>query len=375
MDIESLWERARIIRRVREFFDRKKYLEADTPLLSPNLIPETCLEVFETAYLAPEGSRRPKQPLWLVPSPEIWMKKLIARHRINMYQIGKCFRNGESLGRLHSPEFTMLEYYTVDADYRDSLILTEELFAFLTGPRQGGSGKPSGGRDGRAGGADIPAGARGWSGGGARKKVRAPDKGGERGPPFTSSFFTRLTMAEAFSRWAGFDLYEAAEKGALNDEARKLGLDPPPGLDAAALYDLIFVHAVEPRLPRDRPVVIMDYPAFVPCLAKKSPGGKTVERWELYCGGVELANCYSEETEPEAVRRYFALEGDAKNREGLVPHAIDGDYWKIFLPQKDEAGLERPFPRCSGVALGLDRLIMVLTGRSTIDGALPFPME
>ncbi|MDR2259102.1 MAG: LysR family transcriptional regulator, partial [Treponema sp.] len=115
MDLEALWERARIIRRTREFFDRKNYLETDTPLLSPGLIPETCLEVFETAYLAPEGSRRQKQPLWLIPSPEIWMKKLIAQHRTSLYQICKCFRNGESTGRLHSPEFTMLEYYTMDA--------------------------------------------------------------------------------------------------------------------------------------------------------------------------------------------------------------------------------------------------------------------
>jgi lysyl-tRNA synthetase class 2 len=325
MDIELLWERARIIRQVREFFDRKNYLEVDTPLLSPDLIPETCLEVFETAYLAPEGSQRRRQPYWLIPSPEIHMKKLIAEHQTSLYQICKCFRNGESTGRLHSPEFTMLEYYTMDADYRDSLTLTEALFALL---------------------------------------LSSP-------PPFT-----RVTMGEAFSRWAGFDLYRTAEQGprAMAAEARRLGLDPPPGLDAAALYDLIFIHAVEPKLPRDQPVVIMDYPAFVPCLAKKSPNGKTRERWELYWKGVELANCYSEETDPEAVRQYFAAEGELKKRKSLAPHAIDGDYWKTFRPRKDAAGLERSFPRCSGVALGLDRLIMALTGRSTIDGVLPFPM-
>ena len=328
MDCELLRERARIIRRVRDFFDRKDYLEVDTPLLSPDLIPETCLEVFETAYLPPGGSRRQRQPLWLIPSPEIWMKKLIARHRTSLYQICKCFRNGESTGRLHSPEFTMLEYYTIGADYTDSLSLTEKLFAAL-----------------------LPSPA----------------------PP--SPFFTRVTVEEAFSRWAGFDLYGAAAQGtrALAAEARKLGLVPPPGLDTAALYDLIFIHAVEPRLPREKPLVLMDYPAFVPCLAKKSPGGKTAERWELYWQGLELANCYSEETDPEAVRRYFIREGEVKNRESLVPHAIDGGYWKIFLPRKGAAGME-PFPSCSGVALGLDRLIMALTGRSAIDGVLPFPL-
>jgi lysyl-tRNA synthetase class 2 len=125
-------------------------------------------------------------------------------------------------------------------------------------------------------------------------------------------------------------------------------------------------------------VALLDYPAFVPCLAKKSPGGKTVERWELYWRGIELANCYSEETDPEVVRHYFVREGEIKNRESLTPHAIDGDYWKLFLPQKTGGGTPQVsplFPACSGVALGLDRFIMAVTGRSTIDSVLPFPMD
>jgi lysyl-tRNA synthetase class 2 len=329
MDAELLEERARIIRAIRSFFDHRSYLETDTPILAADLIPETCLEVFETSYLAPPGSRREKRPYWLVPSPEIWMKKLIADHRRSIYQICKCFRNGESTGRLHNPEFTMLEYYTMDADYKDSLRITEELFEHLLETRDGAF-PPS------------PA-------------LRPP--------------FLRITMEEAFSRWAGFSLRAAAEGGTLEAEARRLGLEPPEvrgeGRSTAALYDLIFIHAVEPALPRDRPVAIMDYPAFVPCLAKKSPGGGTAERWELYYNGIELANCYSEEIEGEAVRRYFEAEAAEKERSALLPHGFDKNYWKIF----------RNFPPCSGVALGVDRLIMALTGKSTIAGVLPFPME
>jgi lysyl-tRNA synthetase class 2 len=317
VDLELLRERARIIRLIRAFFDRRHYLEVDTPLLSPDLIPESCLEVFETLHVPPRESktRRP-EPRWLIPSPEIWMKKLIARHRVNMYQICKCFRNGESSGRLHSPEFTMLEYYTMGADYRDSLALTEELLAAL--------------------------------------RPQAPVR------------FTRITMEEAFSRWAGFDLYGTAEKGpeALLREARRLGLDPPPGLDLPALCDLIFIHAVEPRLPKNEWAALTDYPAFVPCLAKKSPDGRTVERWELYHNGVELANCYSEEGDPGTVRAFFGREGRAKEERALVRHRIDGDYWKIF----------KDFPPCSGTALGLDRLIMILTGRTGIEDVFPFPI-
>ena len=317
VDLELLQERARIIRGARSFFDGRNYLELDTPLLSPDLIPESCLEVFETSRILPSGAAA---PYWLIPSPEIWMKKIIARHRTSVYQICKCFRNGESSGFLHSPEFTMLEYYTMEANYLDSLALTEELFAFLSAA---GSG------------------------------LSAP--------------FERMTVAEAFDRFAGFDLFAAAEtEGALATEARRLGLDPPAG-GTAQLYDLIFIHAVEPRLKQDRPVALLDYPAFVPCLARKAAGGKTVERWELYYNGIELANCYTEETDAEQVRHFFESEAAAKERYALARHRVDHDYWKLFKG-------ETHFPPCSGVALGLDRLIMALCGRSTIDSVLPFPM-
>jgi lysyl-tRNA synthetase class 2 len=146
MDLEMLQERARIIRQVRSFFDNKNYLELDTPLLSPNLIPESCLEVFETSRILPKSAvsmdPAPTTPYWLIPSPEIWMKKIIARHHTNVYQICKCFRNGESSGFLHSPEFTMLEYYTMNIGYMESLELTEELFGFLVnGDRGSGIGE------------------------------------------------------------------------------------------------------------------------------------------------------------------------------------------------------------------------------------------
>ena len=326
MDLEMLRERAKIIRNVRAFFDSRDYLETDTPLLAPNLIPESCLEVFETRHLPPRGSKKLEKPYWLLPSPEIWMKRLIVQHQTSLYQICKCFRNGEASGQQHNPEFTMLEYYTVNAGYLDSLDLTEELFKFLSPP------------------VDLC-------------------------PPFI-----RMTMEEAFRRWAGFDLYEAAETpGALEKEARRLGFELPPGLSIQELYDLIFIHAVEPQIKLPRPVVILDYPAFVPCLAKKSGNGKTVERWELYARGIELANCFSEETSAEEVRRFFESEKIKKEKSALVRHNVDDSYWKIFASVESSFPQRNSFPPCSGVAMGLDRLIMLLCGRSTIDAVLPFP--
>jgi lysyl-tRNA synthetase class 2 len=181
-------------------------------------------------------------------------------------------------------------------------------------------------------------------------------------------------MDEAFRRWAGFSLKEKAGegKGALLAEARRLGLDPGEKLSMEALYNLIFIHQVEPSLPKDKPVALTEYPDFVPCLAKK--GNDAMERWELYVNGIELANCYSEETDPNKVKDFFEKEGALKTQNALVPHAIDADYWKTFLPRKGPGGTEAPFPRCSGAALGMDRLIMALCGRSNIDAVLPFPM-
>jgi len=340
MDLEMLQERAAVIKQVRSFFDNKNYLELDTPLLSRSLIPESCLEVFQTERLYPHGSRKESCPLWLIPSPEIWMKKIIAQHRVNVYQICKCFRNGESSGHLHSSEFTMLEYYTMDADYMDSLALTEELFAALA------------------------------------------QKAGAQSlcPPFE-----QITVAQAFEKWAGFNLFAAAGSAeAMERKARRLGLEPPQGLTTAELYDLIFIHAVEPNLKMEKPVALLDYPAFVPCLAKEREmsaqcaekpadmpyNGKTVERWELYYNGIELANCFSEETNPQKVKEFFISEAAQKDRAAIVRHNVDFDYWKNFERQ---AGSGQTFPRCSGTAMGLDRLIMALTGRSRIDGVLPFP--
>jgi lysyl-tRNA synthetase class 2 len=291
----------------------------DTPLLCGDLIPESCLEVFQTERIFPDGSSKENFPLWLIPSPEIWMKKIIAQHSVNVYQICKCFRNGESCGALHNSEFTMLECYTMNADYMDSLALTEELFASL-----------------------------------AQKTDN----------PLLNPPFERITVADVFAKWAGFDLFTTAEKGstAMELQARKLGLEPMSGMTVHQLYDLIFIHAVEPQLKTQKPVALLDYPAFVPCLAKKSPNGQTVERWELYSGGIELANCYSEENNPQAVKDFFISEEAEKHRTAVVRHYVDHDYWKMF----------ENFPRCSGAAIGLDRLIMALTGKTNIGGVLPF---
>jgi lysyl-tRNA synthetase class 2 len=334
--------RASIVRRIRAFFDRQGYLEVETPLLAPDLIPESCLEVFKTDRIA-ASQNMPARALYLVPSPEIWMKKIIADTRRDIYQIAKSFRNGEPESRRHSAEFTMLEFYTMNSNYKDSFDITQALFDFLL---------------------DEPLLPR-FQERAALRALRPP--------------FAVLTMDEAFLRFAGFSLTRALAEGRLFEQARQLGLEPPPGSSDELLFNLIFIHCVEERLCGLGPAALFDYPAAVPCLARvknaQAPStARTVERWELYIDGLEIANCYTEETDPLAVRAYFEEEGARKSAEARVPHEIDAEYWRTFLPRAEaDGGAARPFPRCSGVALGVDRLIMALCGRSNIETTLNFP--
>jgi elongation factor P--(R)-beta-lysine ligase len=324
MDLELLQFRSKAINHIRSFFLERNYLELDTPSLSPFLIPETCLEVFETKYLEPWSGK--EQNLYLVPSPEVYIKQIIAAHKVPVFQISKCYRNVESVGKTHSPEFTMLEYYTMEADYNDSLLLTQDLFLSFANLNY-----------------DIPS------------CMNHP--------------FTKLTMSEAFRLYAGFYLDDCKTSASLAEKAQKLSIHEPSDKCFSSwawddLYELIFVHCVEPSLPKDKMTVLTDYPALVPCLAQNADDFHK-QRWELYGGGLEIANCYSEETSPLLVKEYFEKEGSLKQRESRIPHNIDTNYWKIF----------NSFPRCSGVALGFDRLLMLLTKRSTIDAVIPFPLK
>ena len=321
MDINMLRERAGIISETRRFFNTYGYLEVDVPLLSPDLIPESHLEVFRTEFISPYGENI---ELFLTPSPEIWMKRLIAEGSGSIFGITKSFRNYESVGRNHNPEFTMLEYYTVGADYLDSLKLTETYFSELTDRLK------------------IPEGT---------ARLLAPP-------------FTRVTMAEAFDEYTGIDLEACGETEKLKDEAERLGHELSEEAGWEEIFNLLFVQHVEPELPPDRPIALLDYPVQIPALAKQVRGKPWYERWELYVKGIELANCYTEENDPHAVRHFFSSEAALKTG-CMVPHPVNPLYPEIFSH----------FPPCSGVAMGLDRLVMLATGRSDIGGVIFFPFS
>ncbi len=305
MRMQAARFRSQLNKKVRFFFDDLGYLEVDTPALSPDLIPEATIENFASRF---ENPFLGSQELYLVPSPEIFMKKLIAEGFGSIYQISHCFRNSEQLGHIHNPEFTMLEYYTMGSDEQDSINLTERLFANLcdeTSPIE----------------------------------VRRP--------------FLHLTVEEAMLQYAQVDLRACQDRSSLVKEAKKLGLSIPSEPESwEETFNRIFLTFVEPNLPKDRPVVLDQYPRQISCLAKKD--GLYRKRWELYVKGVEIANCYDEERDEATIRGYYQSEYASlvskRNESGTVIPDIDVDVAQAIAS----------IGQCSGVAIGRDRLQMVL---------------
>lgn len=251
----------------------------------------------------PSGDR------FLIASPELQMKRLVASGAYErIFQICHCFRRGER-GERHLPEFSMLEWYRVDGDYEDLMVDCEEL---VTACAKAVGAWPLVKRNG------------------VEMDLRAP--------------WERLSVRSAFERHAGWT------PGAAPDPDR---------------FDRDLVDLVEPALPPDRPIFLRDYPASMASLAKISDKDETVaERVELYAGGLELANGFTELTDPAQQRARFQRDEEMRRAAGKPPYPGD----ERFL-----AALELGMPPCAGMALGMDRLVMLLTGAREIDDVVAFP--
>lgn len=249
----------------------------------------------------------PAGTAWLRTSPELAMKRLLAAGQERIFQIGPCFRDGEH-GRWHHPEFTLLEWYRANAGYVEILADTKALLAALAREFRGGP--------------DFT-----WQG---------------RPLSFAQELWEKQTVSQAFIEHAGWD------PAATFDPDR---------------FDLDLVTLVEPALPADRPVVLIDYPAPLAALARRKPDDPArAERWELYLGGVEIANAYSELTDPAEQRARFEEANAHRRKRGVPPYPLD----EAFL-----AALDR-LPPSGGIALGVDRLLMILADADSLDAVLPF---
>ncbi|MDI6774981.1 MAG: EF-P lysine aminoacylase EpmA [Verrucomicrobiota bacterium] len=286
--------RGRTLQAIRRFFADRNFLEVETPVR----IPAPALEPHIDAE--PSGDR------FLRTSPELHMKRLLAQGLDRIFQMGPCFRRNER-GRLHRPEFALLEWYRRGADYLDMLVDAKALIGFVFETVLGRTAIVYNGT-----------------------------------PIEVMPVWERRTVEEMFRAHAGWNPLTSC------DDAR---------------FSLDLVEKVEPALPRDRPAVLKDYPIRAAALARCRPGPPpAAERWELYIGGLELAGAFSELTDHAEQRARFEACARARAAAGRAVYPLD----EAFL-----SALEQGLPPCGGAALGVDRLVMLLAGCSDIGEARP----
>lgn len=248
---------------------------------------------------------------YLHTSPELCMKRLLAAGHPRLFQLCRCFRRGER-GRRHLPEFTMLEWYRAGAGYGELMEETRE----LVGSVARSAGTSPGGR--------------------LRLREREIDLGGA---------WERLTVADAFRRFTATTAEAALADGSFDERV---------------------AFEVEPRLGLDRPLFLCDYPAPLAALARRKAADPSVaERFELYIAGLELANGFSELTDPQEQRRRFDDEREARRRAGKDPYPVPGPFLSDLARM----------PEAAGIALGVDRLVMLLAGAESIDEVVAFVPE
>lgn len=311
--------RQRLYASLRRFFEGTGYEEVETPLLVPTPGMEPHINAFEVPF-EPETDLGTRRTLYLHTSPEYAMKRLLADGSGPLFQICKVFRNGE-VSRTHNPEFTLLEFYRPQADYHAIMEDLERALAH------------------------------------AEHMIRGSG-------PFSKLPYERLTVRDALLRHTGIDLSLCADAAALAKAARELGVGVADSDGFDDVFFRLFLEKVEPQLGKERPTYLVEYPASMAALARLKPGDPTVaERFELYVDGLELANGFSELTDPEEQRMRLLEERALREKLGRAPYPLD----ERFLE-----ALSR-MPPSGGVAVGLDRVLMLLIDAERIEDVLLFP--
>lgn len=329
-DLKTLKDRAQIIAAIRRFFASRDFIEVETPALVPSPGMEPHLLAFRTEYVSENG--RQHVPLYLPTSPEFHMKRLLCRGAERIYQLARSFRNGET-GDLHQPEFCMLEWYRAHADYTGIMNDTETMVAAAAGSVH-----------------DPPV-------------IRIGDRSIDLSPPWE-----RLTVAEAWERFTGINLKGCPSHGDLLAAGREIGVRNLRDTDPRdVLYFKIFLERIEPHLGRDRPVILYEYPADMAALARLKPGDPSVAlRFEVYIAGIELANAFDELTDPDVQLQRCRMAQEIQRESGREPFPVD----TAFI-----GALQGGMPPAAGIALGVDRLIMLILGKSTIHDVIAFPFD
>ena len=310
--------RSTLLRQLRRFFEERDFVEVETPLLSHDSVVDLHLDPIPVEVFDDPRAPQKQQRMWLQTSPEFGMKRLLAAGADKIFQVTKAFRAGER-GARHNPEFTIVEWYRIGDALPEAMKFLAELAIAL-----------------------LPA-----------KQVE------------------QISYQEAFQRTFGFNPH-LATLAELQAQV-PAHASPPSGFGESRDEWLNFLLAtkIEPTLGVENPTILFDYPASQAALAQTrwvdyEPRYEVAERFELYVRGVELANGYHELLDPQVLKE--------RNRQGNLQRVADGRYQ---VPEESRllTAMEHGLPSCSGVALGFDRLVMLVAGADSIDQVIPFPIE
>jgi lysyl-tRNA synthetase class 2 len=319
--------RSRVINAIREFMTRRGYLEVETPMMQP-IAGGAIARPFVTHHNTLD------MPLFLRIAPELYLKRLTVGGMEKVFEINRNFRN-EGISTQHNPEFTMMEFYEAYADYQMLMAMTEELVEFAAESSIGTTAVTFAGRE---------------------ISLKPP--------------YTRLSLREAAAEAATKRLQRTVTVADLRDRAtaaqlaRELHVEVEESYGAGKITTEIFEKLCEDRLIQ--PTFVYDFPTEVSPLSKQKPGDPdTVERFELYIGGFEVANAFSELNDPDEQRRRFEAQLANRARGDLEAHAMDEDYIRA---------LEYGLPPTGGEGVGIDRLVMILTNSASIRDVILFPL-
>jgi lysyl-tRNA synthetase class 2 len=305
--------RSRVISAIRRWFDDHGFLEVETPILQP-LYGGALARPFVTRYNALD------RDFYLRIATELYLKRLIVGGLERVYEIGKDFRN-EGLSHKHSPEFTMLEWYEAYADYNDVAAELERLVHYVA------------------------------------------HEVGYEGEVDFSPPWRRLKLRDAILDKTGLDVLELRDQDQLQEAARSKGLELPRDESWPQLVDELLSKYVEPDIVQ--PTFIMDYPVELSPFAKDhrdTPG--LVERWECFAAGMEFSNAFTELNDPDEQRARFEAQGKLTQEGDEETQPYDDDFVRA---------LEHGMPPTGGVGVGIDRLVMILAGRTSIREVILFP--
>ncbi|MSO45022.1 MAG: lysine--tRNA ligase [Thermoleophilia bacterium] len=312
--------RARTIAGVRRFLDDRDFIEVETPTLQP-IYGGAAARPFVTHHNALD------RDLYLRIATELYLKRCIVGGLEKVYEIGKDFRN-EGVSFKHNPEFTMLESYEAYADYDDVAVMLEEMVAQAAVEATGGTVVP-------------------WKGGEV-----------DLTPPWR-----RVRLVDGLRDASGIDIMEHPDGASLRAAMRAAGLDAPDTATWPKLVDAILSQALEPMLVQ--PTILLDYPlALSPFAKRREDDPRVVERFEAFCGGMEIANAFSELNDPDDQRERFAM---------LQADRAAGDDEAPPVDEEFLTALEYGMPPTGGLGLGIDRLVMLLTDCHSIREVILFP--